>query len=96
MDIEVFFNSSEAIYRWCLDCVVWTKVWGKEGAGLEVQQESQIQGVMVMYLSWWLSRRISPMSLTSGQVNLTTPSKKGSMCQLNVLYSNLVDLYETT
>ena len=34
-----------------LDCVVWTKVWGKEGAGLEVQQESQIQGVMVMYLS---------------------------------------------
>ena len=32
----MFFISSEAIYRWCLHCVVWA-VWGREGAGLEVQ-----------------------------------------------------------
>ena len=33
----MFFTSSEAIYGWCLDNVVWT-VWGREEAGLEVQQ----------------------------------------------------------
>ena len=32
----MFSTSSEAIYRWCLDCVVWI-VWSREGAGLEVQ-----------------------------------------------------------
>ena len=34
------------------------------------------------------------MALTSGLVNLTIPLKKGSMCQLDVLHSNRVDLYE--
>ena len=35
------------------------------------------------------------MTLTSGLVNLTTPSKMGPMCKLKVFHPNPVDLCET-